>query len=65
MTTLESHDSNLNEDKNPRPCIIHSQEEMIAAVLESTAQIERGEYLTSEEMDREIKSWFSDYSGNI
>lgn len=44
--------------ETPRPCVIHSQEEMIAAVRESTKAIERGEYFTDEELSEEIKTWW-------
>lgn len=40
------------------PCIIHSQEELIAAVKKSTEEIERGEYITDEELSEEIKTWW-------
>lgn len=42
----------------PRPCVIHSREEMIAAVRKSTEAIERGEYITDEELSEEIETWW-------
>ncbi|WFE83196.1 hypothetical protein [Parabacteroides chongii] len=44
--------------ENPRPCVVHSQEEMIAAIRESEEAIERGEYITDEELSEEIKTWW-------
>ena len=44
--------------RNARPCVIHSQEEMIAKVREAEAQVERGEYITDEELSKEIETWF-------
>ena len=35
-----------------------SQEEMIAKVREAEAQVERGEYITDEELSKEIETWF-------
>lgn len=50
----------LAEEENPLPCVFHSKEELIAAIRRSEEQFERGEYLTSEEMDKEIESWFNE-----
>ncbi|RHR62759.1 hypothetical protein DWW90_00590 [Parabacteroides sp. AF17-28] len=44
--------------ETPRPCVIHSKEEMIEKVREATAQVERGEYITDEELSKEIETWF-------
>lgn len=44
--------------ETPRPCVVHSQEEMIAAIRESEEAIERGEYITDEELSEEIKTWW-------
>ena len=48
----------MPKKENPRPCVVHSQEEMIAAVLKSTEEIERGEYVTDEELSEEIQTWW-------
>lgn len=48
----------IPKKENARPCVIHSQEEMIAKVREAEAQVERGEYITDEELSKEIETWF-------
>ncbi|KKB47499.1 hypothetical protein [Parabacteroides gordonii] len=48
----------MPKKENPRPCVVHSQEEMIAAIRESEEAIERGEYITDEELSEEIKTWW-------
>lgn len=48
----------FSKRKTPRPCVIHSQEEMIAKIQESTDAIERGEYITDEELSKEIETWW-------
>ena len=50
--------THLPKKENARPCVIHSQEEMIAKVREAEAQVERGEYITDEELSKEIETWF-------
>ena len=49
-----------DKGKTPRPCVINSQEEMIAAITESEKEIERGGYITNEDMEKEIESWFKE-----
>ena len=46
----------IPKKENARPCVI--QEEMIAKVREAEAQVERGEYITDEELSKEIETWF-------
>lgn len=48
----------MSQKESPRPCIVRSQEEMIAAVREATTQIERGEYVTDDELSKDIDSWW-------
>ncbi|WP_455640406.1 hypothetical protein [Parabacteroides sp.] len=48
----------MKKEKQPLPCVVHSKEEMIAAVLKSTEEIERGEYVTDEELSEEIRTWW-------
>lgn len=48
----------MPKKETPRPCVVHSKEEMIAKVREATAQVERGEYITDEELSKEIETWF-------
>lgn len=48
----------MSKHTHTPPCVIHSKEEMVAAVRESTAEIERGEYITDEEFSEEIKTWW-------
>lgn len=48
----------MPKKETPRPCVVHSKEEMIAKVREATAQVERGEYITDEELSKEIEIWF-------
>lgn len=42
----------------PRPCVVHSKEEMIAAVRASEEDIKHGRILSGEELEKEIETWF-------
>ena len=48
----------MTQKENPRPCVVHSREEMIAKVREATAQVERGEYVTDDELSKEMDTWW-------
>lgn len=42
----------------PRPCVVHSREEMIAAVRKSVEDVREGRVTSSENLDKEIETWF-------
>ena len=44
--------------RTPRPCVIHSQEEMIAEVRKSVEDAREGRVTSSEDLDKEIETWF-------
>ncbi len=69
MTTLELQEwkknfieDYLNEiddvEEIPRPCVIHSKEDMITAIRESEEDIKHGRILSGEELEKEIETWF-------
>lgn len=48
----------FTQERERSPLCHYSQEEMIAKVREAEAQVERGEYITDEELSKEIETWF-------
>ena len=48
----------LSKRRTPRPCVIHSQEEMIAEVRKSVEDAREGRVTSSEDLDKEIETWF-------
>ena len=48
----------LDEKENPRPCIVHSQEEMIAKIRESEEDIKHGRIISSDDLEKEMETWF-------
>lgn len=48
----------MPKKENPRPCVVHSQEEMIAAIRESEEDIKHGRITSSEDLDKEMETWF-------
>ena len=48
----------MPKKENPRPCVVHSQEEMIAAIRKSEEDIKHGRIISNEELEKEIETWF-------
>ena len=48
----------FSKRRTPRPCVIHSQEEMIAEVRKSVEDAREGRVTSSEDLDKEIETWF-------
>lgn len=48
----------LIKKENPRPCVVHSQEEMIAAIRESEEDIKHGRIISSDDLEKEMETWF-------
>ncbi len=48
----------MPKKETPRPCVVHSKEEMIAKVRESMEDIKHGRIISSEDLDKEIETWF-------
>ena len=48
----------FSKRRTSRPCVIHSQEEMIAAVRKSVEDAREGRVTSSEDLDKEIETWF-------
>ena len=44
----------FSKRRTPRPCVIHSQEEMIAEVRKSVEDAREGRVTSSEDLDKEI-----------
>lgn len=40
------------------PCMVHSRKEMADSVREAIKQIERGEYITDDKLEKEIRTWW-------
>lgn len=43
--------------ETPRPCVVHSQEEMIAAVREAVEDVKHGRITSSEDLEKEMETW--------
>lgn len=48
----------LIKKENSRPCVVHSQEEMIAAVREAVDDVKHGRIISSEDLEKEMETWF-------
>ena len=48
----------IPKKENPRPCIVHSQEEMIAKIRESEEDIKHGSIISSDDLEKEMETWF-------
>ena len=48
----------IPKKENPRPCIVHSQEEMIAKIRESEEDIKHGRIISSDDLEKEMETWF-------
>lgn len=40
------------------PCMVYSRKEMADSVREAIKQIERGEYITDDKLEKEIRTWW-------
>ena len=48
----------IPKKENPRPCIVHSQEEMIAKIRESEEDIKHGRIISCDDLEKEMEKWF-------
>ena len=56
MGKLEKYTKRILDKKEKKlPCVILSKEERIKTVRKATAQIEKGDYITDEELSKEMK----------
>lgn len=48
----------IDEKENTRPCVVHSQEEMIAKIWESEEDIKHGRIISNDDLEKEMETWF-------